>query len=41
MSVQIPNYSLTGIYSPLTMLEDLLKAHKANDIVCNWPKDIS
>ena len=45
MSVQIPNSYLVGLYTLLTILEDLLKAHKANDIViyetCDWQKDIS
>ena len=45
MSVQIPNSALADLYALLNMLEDLLKAHKANDIViyrtCDCPKDIS
>ena len=39
------NSSLADIYAPLTMPEELLKAHKANDAaVCEaygWPKDMS
>ena len=42
---QFPNSSLADLYAPLTMPEELLKAHKANDTaVCEaygWPKDIS
>ena len=42
---KFPNTSLADLYAPLTMPEELLKAHKANDVaVCEaygWPKDIS
>ena len=42
---QIPDSSLADLYAPLTMPEELLKAHKANDAaVCEaygWLKDIS
>ncbi len=42
---QFPESSLADLYAPLTMPEELLKAHKANDAaVCEaygWPKDIS
>ena len=40
-----PDNTLADLYAPLTMPEELLKAHKANDAaVCEaygWPKDIS
>ena len=40
-----PESSLADLYAPLTMPEDLLKAHRMNDsAVCEaygWPKDIS
>ena len=42
---QYPESSLADLYAPLTMPEELLKAHKANDAaVCEaygWPKGIS
>ena len=42
---KFPNASLADLYVSLTMPEELLKAHKANDVaVCEaygWPKDIS
>ena len=41
---KFPDSSLANLYDPLTMPEELLKAHKANDAaVCEaygWPKDI-
>ena len=40
-----PDSTLADLYAPLTMPEELLKAHKANDVaVCEaygWPKDMS
>ncbi len=40
-----PDSTLADLYAPLTMPEELLKAHKANDAaVCEaygWPKDVS
>ena len=42
---KFPKSSLADLYAPLTMPEELLKAHKANDaVVCEaygWPKNIS
>ena len=42
---KFPESSLADLYDPLTMPEELLKAHKANDAaVCEaygWPKDIN
>ena len=42
---QFPDSSLADLYAPLTMPEELLKAHRANDVaVCeayDWSKNIS
>ena len=42
---KFPDSSLADLYAPLTMPEELLKAHKANDAaVCEaygFPKDIA
>ena len=42
---KFPDSSLASLYDPLTMPEDLLKAHRMNDSAVyeayGWPKDIS